>query len=292
MFDGFPSRRGPLKTAITTGGAAAFSAYLDGAPGDPIPAGTGTLGALPNRQRAWSEPCREDDHGNVEIPRHQMPPYFGLDGRGLPSEAACATVEGTFHALDRAYERGHEGVIWSVVYSPQYFDCFNDPFLGGVDLSELRALLPSEIPGLGRQDALAHSASGHADAVLEAEQVLLGKVDEANDATVDADLLGILSTMSWRTSLVGTRFPVEHRSDLNSIPDGDPVPKTPPLFMGFRAGFTKNQATEEYVIIGDGPFTGATMRHMANVRQRPSDWYDEGGHYHRVIKLFSPEHAE
>ncbi|MFC7129718.1 DUF7405 family protein [Haloferax chudinovii] len=292
MFDGSPSRREFLKAAVAAGGATALSACLDRAPDDPVPAGTDAFETLPSRQHAWNEFCREDDHGNAEMPSHQVLLYLDLDGEGPPDESDRETVERAFRVLDRAYERSHEGVIWSAAYTPRYFDRFDDSLPDSVDLPDPRALSPFETPEFDRQDALVHLASDRADAILEAEQALLGEADEANGVAVDADLSDVFSVDSRRTGFVGAGLPADHQSDLNGIPDGNPVPEESPLFMGFKAGFAGNQATEEYVTIDEGPFAGATTKHVANIRQRLSDWYDEEDRYHRVMKLFSPAHAE
>ncbi|KTG08274.1 DUF7405 family protein [Haloferax profundi] len=292
MFDGSPSRREFLKAAVAAGGAAALSACLDRAPDDPVPAGTEDFDALPASQHAWNDGCQTDEYGNVEVPRHQVLLYLDLTRDGPPTEADRSTAENAFRVLDRAYERSHEGLLWSIAYSPRYFDRFDESLPEDIDLPEPRALSPFETPEFDRQDALVHLASDRADVVLEAEQALLGEVETANGVTVDADLSGIFSVDARRTGFVGAGLPAEHQSDLNGIPDGNPVPEHSPLFMGFKAGFAKNQATEEYVTIQDGPFAGGTTKHVANVRQRLADWYDEEDQYHRIMKLFSPGHAE
>ncbi|WP_074792657.1 DUF7405 family protein [Haloferax larsenii] len=292
MFDGESSRRAFLKAAVAAGGAAALSACLDRAPDEPVPSGTDDPAALPTRQHAWNDACQTDEYGNVEIPSHQILLYLTLDGDGPPTKSERETTENAFRVLDRAYERSHDGLLWSVAYSPRYFSRFDDPLPESIDLPEPRALSPFETPEFDRQDALVHLASDRADVVLEAEQALTGEVDEANGVAVGTDLSGVFSVGDRRTGFVGSGLPAKHQSDVNGIPDGNPVPKASPLFMGFKAGFAKNQATEDYVTLDDGPFAGGTTKHVANVRQRLSDWYDEEDRYHRVMKLFSPGHAE
>ncbi|WP_049915952.1 DUF7405 family protein [Haloferax mucosum] len=292
MFDGSPSRRAFLKAAVAAGGAAALSACLDRAPADPVPSGTAEFDTLPDRQHAWNDVCATDEHGNVEVPYHHVLLYLDVSGSGPPTKTERATVERAFHVLDRAYERTHEGLIWSVGYSPRYFKRFDESLPAEIDLPEPRALSPFETPEFDRQDALVHLAADRADVVLEAEQALLGERDEANGVAVETDLSGVFSVADRRTGFVGAGLPAKHQSDLNGIPDGNPVPEQSPLFMGFKAGFAKNQATEDYVTIADGPFAGGTTKHVANLRQRLRDWYDEEDQYHRIMKLFSPGHAE
>jgi hypothetical protein len=62
--------------------------------------------------------------------------------------------------------------------------------------------------------------------------------------------------------------------------------------MGFEAGFSGNQATEDYVAVESGPFADGTTKVVSNLRQRLEDWYGEQSREERVMELFSPGHAE
>jgi hypothetical protein len=71
--------------------------------------------------------------------------------------------------------------------------------------------------------------------------------------------------------------------------DEDRVAASSPLFMGFKSGLLKNQATEDYVTIADGPFAGGTTMQVSYMRLRLDSWYgslDESG---RVARMYSPE---
>ena len=52
-----------------------------------------------------------------------------------------------------------------------------------------------------------------------------------------------------------------------------PVPADAPLYMGFKSGFRKNQASEDDVTIADGPFAGGTTMHVSYMRLRLDSWY-------------------
>jgi hypothetical protein len=97
--------------------------------------------------------------------------------------------------------------------------------------------------------------------------------------------------LDWRetrTGFVGTGLPARHQ-DVGGIPPGNPVPASSPLFMGFKSGLLKNQATEDYVTIADGPFAGGTTMQVSYMRLRLDSWYgslDESG---RVARMYSPE---
>ncbi|MFC7156021.1 Tat pathway signal protein [Halomarina halobia] len=297
MTDPDPSlgRREFLKATVALGGASALSACLDRIDGaEPVPKGVDDSGRLPERQYAWNDRLPTDDHGNTVLPRHQTLWYLTLDGDGPPSADDRDAVEAALATLDRAYERSNEGLIHSVAYSPSYFDRFDEPLPDGVDLPPPRALSAFEEPDLDTQDALLHLASDRADVLLAAEEALKGERGEANGVAVEAALTDVLALDDRRTGFIGDGMPHERASEtkLSGIPEGNPIPKDAPLFMGFVAGFRRNQATEDSVAIPSGPFADGTTKHVSNIRQRLQDWYVEQDHRQRVMEMFSPTHAE
>lgn len=286
------TRRAVLKSVVAAGGASALAACLDRTRDrEPIPQGTADRSALPDRQHAWHDRIRLDEHGNELLPRHQVLLYLALDGSGPPTRTDRETVETAFRTLDRAYERSHEGLLYSVAYSPAYFDRFDEP-LAGVTLPPPRSLSSFEQPDLDTQDILVHLASDRPDAVLEAEEVLVGDRQTANGVEVAAKLTGVATVDSRRTGFVGPGMPAKRQEEIEGIPEDGPVPQKSPLFMGFMAGFRKNQASEDYVTLEDGPFAGGTTKHVSNLRQRLEDWYGEQDFDERVTEMFSPQHAE
>ena len=285
------SRREFGKAAVALGGAGALSACLDRFESEEVPQGVSKLKKLPARQHAWDERIRHDDAGNDLLPRHQILLYLNLDERGPPGAGTRKTVETALSTLDAAYERSNEGLIYSMAYSPAYFERFDAP-LRGVDLPPPRRLSDFEQPDLDEQDALLHLASDRPEVVLEADEALTGERETANGVDVEARLADVFSVESRRTGFVGAGMPAERQGDLNGIPDDGPVPQKSPLFMGFQAGFRNNQATEEYVTLKRGPFAGGTTKHVSNIRQRLDDWYGEQDFEERVMEMFSPTHAE
>ncbi|MFB6168219.1 MAG: Tat pathway signal protein [Haloferacaceae archaeon] len=284
------SRREYLKAAVALGGAAGLSACLDRlGDRDPVPRGVDDPASLPRRQFAWNDRIRHDDDGNALLPRHQTLWYLDLPGDGPPDAAARERVETSLAALDRAYERSHEGLLHSVAYSPAYFDRYDESLPDGVDLPEPRRLSEFETPEFDRQDALLHLASDRADVVLTAEEALRGET-AANGVDVPP-LTEVLEVDDRRTGFVGAGLPAKHQ-DVAGIPESTPVPEESPLFMGFAAGFAGNQASEDYVTIESGPFAGGTTKVVSNLRQRLEDWYGEQEYDDRVAELFSPTHAE
>ncbi len=288
---GGTSRREVLKAAVAVGGASALAACM-GEAREPVPEGTDDPASLPDGQHRWEEFVRHDDHGNSLLPRHQLLLYLNLDRDGPPTPADRRTVADALGTLERAYEWSHEGLLFSVGYSPAYFDRFDESLPSALDLPAPRALSSFETPELDEQDALLHLASDRADALLEAERALTGERGTANGVDVAAPVTDAMSVASRRTGFVGEGMPAERQGEVKGVPDSGPVPEASPLFMGFVAGFRKNQATEDYVTLDAGPFAGGTTKHVSNVRQRLDDWYGEQDFEERVIEMFSPVHAE
>lgn len=282
-------RRAFLKAAVAAGGTAALSACLE-VSDDPVPTGVEDPATLPERQHAWNDSVRTDDHGNVALPRHQSLLYLRLDRDGLPTDADREAVRRALRTLDRAYERSNEGLIHSIGYSPAYFDRYEESLPDRIDLPPPQRLSSFEEPDFDTQDALLHLASDRADVILEAEAALSGERERANGVAVDVPITDVLTVDDRRSGFVGPGMPAE-RQDVAGIPDIEPVPEAAPLFMGFEAGFRGNQATEDHVTIEAGPFAGGTTKHVARLRQRLEDWYVEQDFEDRVAELFSPAHA-
>ena len=287
------SRRDVLKAAVAAGGVSALSACLEATEDDdPVPTGPDDLSALTERQHAWDDRVRTDDHGNTLLPRHQVLLYLTLPGSGPPDDSDRESVEAVLRTLERAYERSHDGLLFSVAYSPRYFDRYDASLPASIDLPEPRRLSPFESPTFDRQDAMVHLASDRAEVVLAAEAALTGAEATVNGVSMERTLTDTLEVADRRTGFVGAGMPAERQAGLAGIPSSNPVPEASPLFMGFIAGFRQNQATEDYVTLADGPFAGGTTKHVSNLRMRLDDWYGEQSYDDRVAELFSPAHAD
>ena len=287
------SRRGFVKAAVALGGTSALSACLARESPD-LPAGPEDLSSLPDRQHAWNAVLSTDDHDNHLGPRHRVLLLLDYAREGEPTDADRETMERALRSLERAYPRRHEakvGLLLTTSYSPAYFSRFDEPLPDAVDLQEPRALAPFEDPDLDRPDAVIHLASDYGSVVLAAEEALLGEIDEVNGRPMDADLAGVFDLAERRTGFVGEGLPAEHQ-DVAGIPDSEPVPEDAPLYMGFKSGFSKNQATEERVTIPEGPFAGGTTQQLSLLRLHLDQWYEQDSRHHRVATMFCPVHAE
>ena len=285
------SRRQFAKAAVAIGGASALSACV-GRFGEPnVATGPEDLSSLPNRQHAWNAALATDDHGNRVAPRHHVVLLLNYAGDGAPSDADRETVERSFESLERAYERGHEGLLFTVGYSPAYFERYEADLPASVDLPKPTALASFEDPKRDLQDAVVHLASDHASVVLAAEEALLGNKSKLNGVEMRADVSGVMTWAERRTGFVGDGLPADHQ-DVQGIPDDGPVPQESPLYMGFKSGFKKNQASEERVTIRSGPFADGTTQHVSRIRLQLEQWYEQDSRSQRVGKMFCPVHAE
>jgi len=286
------SRREFAKAAVAIGGASALSACLSRG-GDDLDVATGPedLSTLPARQHAWTKYVPTDDHGNDVQPRHRVLRLLNYAEEGTPTESERETVESAFRGLERAYARGSDGLLFTVGYSPFYFERFDARLPESVDLQQPRALAAFEDPELDTQDAVIHLASDHPEVVLAAEQALLGEKSALNGVEVESDLSGIFEKADRRTGFIGEGLPAENQ-DVDGIPNSEPVDSDAPLYMGFKSGFEKNQATEERVTIRDGPFAGGTIHQLSKIRLKLEQWYDQDSRSQRVGKMFCPVHAE
>jgi len=253
--------------------------------------GPDDLSTLPARQHAWDEFLDRDDHGNVVAPRHRVLLLLNYAGEGTPSDAERETAESAFRSLERAYQRGNDGLLFTVGYSPSYFERFDAGLPESVDLQKPRALASFEEPELDEQDAVVHLASDHAPVVLAAEEALLGEKSEVNGVEMDADISGTFERADRRTGFIGEGLPAENQ-DVDGIPSSEPVDEEAPMYMGFKSGYEKNQATEDRVTIPDGPFAGGTTHQLSKIRLNLDQWYQQDSRSQRVSKMFCPVHAE
>jgi len=287
-------RREFVKAAVAIGGASALSACMERLGADrEVPEG-GDPSALPERQHAWNEFLPHDDHGNHVMASHHVLRYLDYAGDGTPTDAEREQVEGALRSLERAFEFSSDGLLFSVGYSPAYFERYDDPLPESVGLPEPAPMSSFESPEFDEQDVVLHLASDHGDALLAAEEALLGERASANDVEFDADFGGVLEPADRRTGFIGKGLPAEkhEEGDLEGIPEDAEIDEDAPLFMGFNSGFEKNQATEDRVTIEEGPFAGGTTQHVSKIRLRLDDWYIEDDFDRRVESMFCPAHAQ
>ena len=275
------SRRDYLRSLVAVGGTAALSACLDTS-GSEVP--TGDPAERPARQHAWNDALGTDDDGNPRPPEHHV--VLALNLATTPGADVRETVETAFRSLERAYAYDPAGLLFTVGYSSAYFQQV------GADqpVPDPEAITTLESPEFDGFDAVVHLASDEAAVVLEAEEALLGEVNEPNGVAMEATLEGVFERAEpRRTGFVGPGLPAQ-RTHLDGVPDS--IPEEAPFFMGFRSGFAESQAPEDRVTIQDGPYAGGTTMHVESLTLQLQTWFEQDSHTQRVSKIYSPEHAE
>jgi hypothetical protein len=285
------SRREFVKAAVAIGGASALSACVARENSPDLPQGPDDLSTLPARQHAWNKFLALGESDNHLGPRHRVLLYLRYVNDGTPTKNDRRTTEKALRSLERAYPHSHDGLLFTVSYSPAYFDRFDATLPKSVGLQKPKALTPFEDPKLDRPDAVIHLASDYGQVVLAAEEALLGNKNTLNGVDIGTSLDSVFNRIDRRTGFVGDGLPAEHQ-DVAGIPDSEPVPDDTPLYMGFKSGFDKNQATEDGVTIQSGPFAGGTTQQISTIKLHLDQWYEQDSRYQRVGKMFCPAHAE
>ena len=284
-------RRDFLRSAVAIGGTAAFSACLGREEVD-VPTGQSDLSSHPRRQHAWNSVLPADDSGNPIAPRHRVLLFLNYPNDSPSNDSDREMMETALRGIERAYERSGTGLLFTVSYSPAYFDRFGESLPRSIDLPVPKALAPFEDPKLDTPDAIVHLASNTAQVVLGAEEALKGTESKLNDVDQpDISLTDILEIGDRRTGFVGDGLPAENADDAEGVP-ADKVPDDAPLFMGFKSGFKKNQASEDRVTIQSGSFVGGTTQHISKLQLNLNQWYNQDDRWQREAKMFCPYHAQ
>jgi hypothetical protein len=245
-----------------------------------IPLGTQPAG-LPLRQFAWVETLAKDAHGNAISPRFDRLLLFDL--LGPPSTNDVRLLEASLRTLERTYRWGPDGLLFTVGWGPHYFE----HSLGvPTPIEHPKGLSDFELPTFDNYDLCIHLACDDEQRLADVELALVHGRSLAGAGSVD--LSSILRWRETRTGFVGTGLPAAHQK-ANGIPTGNPVPASSPLFMGFKSGFTKNQASEDDVAIANGPFDNGTTMQMSYMRLRLDSWYQILDEKERVARMYAPE---
>jgi hypothetical protein len=312
------SRRDFAKAALAIGGPAALSACLgrelddegtvddssprtDGSEDEPTPGdqhhptGPSDLSALPERQHAWNDYLVTDPSGNTVLPQHQLLLFVDYVASGRPRDADRRTVESVFETLESALQWGtgtdpsanfNRGLLFMIGYSPHYFDRFGTDLPDDIGLQTPSKVLEAvdENPKNAEEyDAVFVMGADDASLLLEVEEALFGNLDAINGVPLDGSMEGVFERSERRTGFVGSGLPHDRIGD-------DRISESAPQSMGFRSGFSDNQATEDRVSIDDGPFRDGTTLLISRLHIDLDGWYDRDELY-RAHHMFSPEHS-
>ncbi len=245
-----------------------------------VPLGTQPHG-LPARQHAWGDYTAKDAYGNGTAPKYDRLMFF--DVRGTPTPAHARLLESRLRVLERHFHWSHTGLLFTVSWGPSYFR------LLGVrsPIPEATKLSSFEHPEIDNYDVCIHLACDD-DARLDQVEAALVRGHKLHGVNGSLSLKPALTWRETRTGFTGVGIPAR-RQDVKGIPAGNPVPAGSPLFMGFKSGLRKNQASEDAVTIKDGPFAGGTTMHVSYMRETLGDWYRKLSEQDRRALMYSPE---
>jgi hypothetical protein len=237
---------------------------------------------LPPRQHAWVDYQAQTADGNPVAPRFDRLLFFDVNGTPGPNHARM--LEASLRTLERRFKWGHTGLLFTAGWSPSYFE----HVLGVASpVPRAKALSDFELPSIDDYHLMLHLASDDEDRLAAIEAALL----HGEPLPGASGSLTIADALTWRETRIGftgTGLPAA-RQNVGGIPSGDPVPKMAPLFMGFKSGLKKNQATEDDVTIADGPFSGGTTQHNSYMRLRLDSWYGNLSQPERVARMYAPQ---
>lgn len=285
-------RRFLLGTGAAVAGAAAVGVGLDRAlnqGSSPSPSSSLPLVALgsqpaglPARQHAWTATLARDADGNAVSPRFDRLLFFDLNGS--PSAAGARVLEAALRTLERRYAWAPSGLLFTAGWGPGYFE-------GALGLASpiprAKGLSEFELPAIDDYDLCLHLACDDEDRLAAVEAALVhGRSLPGADGHLA--LAGALRWRETRTGFVGAGLPAEHQ-DTGGIPSGRPVATGAPLFMGFKSNFRKNQATEDFVTIADGPFRDGTTMQVSYMRLRLDSWYGQLSERERIARMYAPQ---
>ncbi|MDQ8046464.1 MAG: hypothetical protein REI11_17805, partial [Patulibacter sp.] len=237
-------------------------------------------------------------------PRHQRLLLFTLAahpsvGGGDRIERALRLVEAHAHA--RASR-----LVMTLGWGPAWFEAIAQPspvkhaaplsdtespiidtavaclHLGADDLTLLDAVDHALTAGAGLPAPTA--AAGRAGST-PSTPAAAGTTPTTNAAELDLRL--VLTLAERRSGFVGEGLPQQATGDLEDA-GGVKVRAASPLFMGFKSGMKKNQATEPGVTIDHGRWMGGTMMHVSRISLTLPSWYRTLTDEQRTLRMHGP----
>jgi len=208
-------RREFMKSALVIGGTSALSTVttLYGIPETAAAeSGAISIAARKNRQHAWDRwETTISSHQQTVPPAHHLILLADYDHDGTPSNGHRQQVANAFNQIEQAFEWSHEGVLFTVGYSLQYFRRWdNENLPAGLDpeveptskpgmisaqtlIDAEGVTLPREDPAADEYDVCIHLASDHVQNLLAVEAALWRGKKEINGVTFTHTLDGIFT---------------------------------------------------------------------------------------------------
>jgi hypothetical protein len=273
-------------TAVAAGGAAigigVERALSSSAEKVPLVALGAQPTGLPARQHAWVATLARDADGNPIAPRFDRLLFF--DVRGNPTPAQARVLEAALRTLERTYAWGPSGLLFTAGWSPDYFE---RAVRTASPIPRAKGLSDFELPAIDDYDLCLHFACDDDQRLAAVEAALIHGAPLAG-ADGWLDLSSSLQWRETRTGFVGAGLPAQHQN-VGGIPPGDPVGRNTPLFMGFKSGLRRNQASEDAVTIPAGEFAGGTTMQVSYMRLRLDSWYGDLSDRERVARMYAPQ---
>lgn len=275
------TRRRLLVAAGVALGGAATAGLEDvlGRGATPVALGSAPPG-LPERQHAWERTLPRDAHGNPIAPKHDRLLFF--DTVETPTHEGAARLEAVLRTLERTFHAGPDGLLFTIGWGPAYFARIRRPS----PIPPPEALSSFELPTLDRYAACLHLAADDERRLTDVEKALVhGRPLRSADGPLDLGTL--LRWRETRTGFTGRGLPAAEQG-VGGIPANRPVPANAPLFMGFKSGYVRNQASEDDVTIRSGQFANGTTMHVSRMRLRLDSWYSLDQR-ERIARMFAPQ---
>ncbi|MBV9536040.1 MAG: hypothetical protein JO321_11585 [Solirubrobacterales bacterium] len=284
---GLTRRRFLIGASAVAAGGAAIGVGLERALGQngkslPAVALPAPAPGLPGSQHAWGATLSADRYGNTIAPRFDRLLLFDVNGNPTPGYARV--LEAALRTLERAFPWSPSGLLFTAGWSPDYFERV---LRVSSPIPRARRLSDFELPTIDTYDLCLHFASNDEQRLAAVEAALIHGAPLPG-ASGHLDISRVLTWRETRTGFTGAGLPAA-RQHVGGIPAGDPVPRSAPLFMGFKSNLKRNQASEDAVTIAAGPFAGGTTMHVSYMRLRLDSWYRNLSDRERVARMYAPQ---
>ncbi len=323
-------RRSFMKSALVIGGASALSTItgLYGVPSTVSADGDDRIGAAErdNRQHAWDGFETDVSIGGVSAhPRHHVTLHLDYANDGAPTPDERTAVEGALREIERHFEWNSEGVLFTIGYSPNYFDRFEADLPKGLSPSGkvvkpalLRpgqlidtpgVTLDHETPTPDEAEVCLHLASNNVQNIMAVEGLLWGDPIDM-DVSFEHTFSGILETAGSgggrptefphrRVGFSGNENITENLEE-NTDFDSGRVPDDAELMMGFNDLYRNSIPREDNATMLEdqqlvephppGQFAQGTIQHVSKLDIDLTRFYDDHDTTGRRERMFSPDH--